>query len=434
MTVDAEQALRAMAAEDPDRGVRARSAFEVLTAGGGVAAVTQHSLQEELWYRMPRTGTTDAHDQLAHVHALGELFTRLGQPRYAAICTSADTIEIISAFARDDRDGWRRFRRAMERSGVEPPDLDDFAWGQDMGLHEAQARQSCSVALEEAVTAGRLRPGRRGWRSEQRRIVAEHLQASRADLLDESLLMAVVTERATAWVGDAGEERAELLAPIVNRLLAPVPPPADPPAGLAPLQWLLDHAADGIALTPSHALGRAFVGETTDRFGWRPLDSAAITQRDAPEVHTTQLLAKATGAVRRRGRTLQLTPSGRALQDDPARLWPAAMRSLCRGGDFSAAVGELALAVLLHAQRATHEEVAEAVAVAVSCRWRDTQGLPPGMATVRGYLGDTLRPATLLGVITQEGRGQDEPVLVVADEAGVREALRARALGPRHAL
>lgn len=429
---DAEQALRAIAAEDPAVEQRARLMFDGLTAGGGLAAVSQHSLQEELWYRLPSEGGLDADDCLADAHALGALFTRLGRPRYAAICTSGETAGIIRAYEADERAGRRASRKAMERSGVEPPDLEDFAWGSTTGIDETLARQSCAIALETAIEAGRLRPATRGWRAEQRRVVGECLDAPRADRLDESLRMAIVTERAAFWVTHLGQERFELLDPVVNQLLAPVEPPADPAGDLGPLQWVLDHAAEGIPLTQNHTLGRAFVVEMTDRFGWRLLDSAPRSESDSPDVHTTHALARAVGAVRRRGRTLLLTSTGKALRADPVRLWRAAMQSLCPGEDFSAAVGELALAVLLHAGHATPAQVAEAVAVGVGHRWRDGNGRAPGLATVRHHLWDTLRPALLLGVVAETGRWPDERLLVVPDDAGVREALRARAVGPLH--
>ncbi|MGI8873689.1 MAG: hypothetical protein ACR2KP_05075 [Egibacteraceae bacterium] len=149
-------------------------------------------------------------------------------------------------------------------------------------------------------------------------------------------------------------------------------------------------------------------------------------------MHTTHALARAAGAVRRRGRALLLTTTGKALRGDPVRLWRAAMQSLCRGDDFSPAVGELALAVVLHATHATHAQVAEAVAVGVGHRWRDGNGRAPGLATVRHSLWDTLRPALLVGAVAETGWWPDERLLVVPDDAGVREALRSRAVGPLH--
>lgn len=429
---DTEQALRALAAEDPAVEERARLVFEGLTAGGGIAEVSQQSLQEELWYRLPRERLRDVEDCLADAHALGALFAHLGRSRYAAICTSEETAGIIRAYEGDEQVGRRGFRKAMERSGVEPPDLDDFAWGSTMGMDEALARKSCAAALEAAIDTGRLRPATRGWRAEQRRVVGECLDAPRADRLDESLRMAIVTERAAVWVLRLGQERSELLAPIVNQLLAPVDPPADPGGDLGPLQWVLDHAAEGIPLTQNHTLGRAFVVEMTDRFDWRLLDSAPRSEHDAPQVHTTHALARAVGAVRRRGRTLLLTTTGKTLQSDPVRLWQAAMHSLVGGDDFSAAVGELALAVLLHAGHATPDQVAEAVAVGLGHRWRDGQGRAPGLGTVRHHLWATLRPALLVGAIAETGRWPDQRLLVVPDDAGVRQALRSRAVGPLH--
>jgi hypothetical protein len=67
------------------------------------------------------------------VASLGRLLEPVGLPRYAAICGGPQTAAVLQAYQGGGREGFREFRRAQERSGVELPDLPGprlwFAWG-----------------------------------------------------------------------------------------------------------------------------------------------------------------------------------------------------------------------------------------------------------------------------------------------------------------
>lgn len=135
--------------------------------------------------------------------AAAALFDGLGLDRYAAICRSPVTAEVHAACHRSDTEGRRAFRRALEQSGIDPPDLDDFAWGSMMGPDEASARSTVALALEHAIVAGEFRPGGRGWRDRQRAVTAATLDRPRPTLPTQSWRSAILTERLERWVSFA---------------------------------------------------------------------------------------------------------------------------------------------------------------------------------------------------------------------------------------
>jgi hypothetical protein len=62
-----------------------------------------------------------------------------------------------------------------------------------------------------------------------------------------------------------------LAAPLADRPVNPEPAPADADQVLAPMRWLLDHAAEGAALTTTGNLARPLVAEGCRRFDWLTL-------------------------------------------------------------------------------------------------------------------------------------------------------------------
>jgi hypothetical protein len=57
--------------------------------------------------------------KLHSVASLGRLLEPVGLPRYAAICGGPRTAAVLQAYQGGGREGFREFRRAQERSGVE---------------------------------------------------------------------------------------------------------------------------------------------------------------------------------------------------------------------------------------------------------------------------------------------------------------------------
>jgi hypothetical protein len=366
---------------------------------------------------------------------LGRLLHLVGLPRHAAICHSPETDAVLAAYERDDREGFAAFRRAEERSGLHPPDLPELTWGPVMGMREAGAFWSVAAALELAVADGELRPGSRSWRAAQQAIAHRHLATARPELDGWTWLEAVLAERVQEWARSRGQARQALVEPLLARLRSgPVEVPAGAAEAVAPLRWLLARAGEGIALTQKGNLARLVVVEAVERFGWQPLPNPPRGEDDVFELWVLRDLARDLGALRRSGRRLVATRTGRTLAGDAEALWRAVAGRLGGGDDFGAIVTELALARLLDAGEVLQAALVKRVHVAVVGEgWHDrVTGEPPDLQAVRRQLAEPLR---LLGVLGLSREGGDWRARTVAltgvGRATAVEALRARASGPR---
>lgn len=136
-----EVAIADLAKVDPDAAEAARAGFEALTWGEGLASITALGLAEFLWCQLPLKWMCDHREKQQVASAVGELFTRLGKGRYAAMCASPATSKVLTAYARDGEvAGLRAYRAALAATGVEPPDVDGLIeWGSVMGAEEAAA-------------------------------------------------------------------------------------------------------------------------------------------------------------------------------------------------------------------------------------------------------------------------------------------------------
>ena len=120
-----DQALAQLTRDDPAAAQDAGALYDALTWGEGAETITQHGLQGLLWYELPGKFVGGPR-KLEMALALGRLLESAGMARYAAICRSQETAGILAAWERGDRDGFAALERAMDRSGIEPPDLADF--------------------------------------------------------------------------------------------------------------------------------------------------------------------------------------------------------------------------------------------------------------------------------------------------------------------
>jgi hypothetical protein len=428
-------ALARLRAEDERLGGDAEAALNSLTWDEGLETITLYGLQRFLWYELPRKWMTDLEGKRHLAMALGRVLDLVGLPRYAAICRWPETDAVLAAYERDDREGFAAFRRAEERSGVHPPDLPELTWGPVMGMREAGAFWSTAAALEVAVAGGELRPGGRGWRMAQQGIARRHLAAARPELDGRTWLEVVLGERVEEWARSRGPARRALVEPLSARLRGgPVAVPAGAAEAVAPLRWLLARAGEGIALTQKGNLARVVVVEAVERFGWQPLPNPPRGEDDVFELWVLRDLARDLGAVRRSGRRLVATRTGRTLAGDAEALWRAVAGRLGSGDDFSAIVTELTLALLLDTGEILEAELVERVRAAVVGEgWHDrATGEPPDPQDVQRQLADPLR---LLGVLGLSQEGGDWRARTVAltgvGRATALEALRARASGPR---
>lgn len=250
---DVAAAIERIRASDGDVAAEAEHVVDSLTWGEGPGVIRQSGLQEWLWYVVPTKYLTDEvgyKGRFAETAAV--LFDELGLDGYAAICRSEETAKVHEAFDRSDAAGRSALRKAIERSGIDPPDLDDFAWSSVMRSEDAQARSAVETALEDAINTGEMTVGAKGWRGVQARVCAAVLEGDHPVIPGQSWRTAIVTERIEAWVS-AAERRSpklfEARAQIANRLLHPVEQPPEADAAVRPLVWLLERWGDEQPLT-----------------------------------------------------------------------------------------------------------------------------------------------------------------------------------------
>lgn len=426
-------ALAALHADDPEIGRLAAGAFESLTWGEGLESVTQISLQEFLWYQLPAKSPAPPEEKRSTAAALGRLFERLGLGRYAAICASETTRTVTAAYEAGQQRGLAAYRRALSRSGIEPPDLPELAWGPVMGGDEAAAYYATAGALELAQAAGLFRAGARGWRTAQRRVATDIMTRPQATLGGSTWMEKVHGERLNAWVRGGGTTRGRLIDPILERLRTAPSVPDQAARVLEPARWLLDEAAEGIPLTRAGHLPRPLVVAMNDAYeyydlpGYRPRG-----EHDVLALTELRELLRGAGLIRRTGGRLVLTGRGRRLRRDTPALWRAATGRLIVGEDLAAAVAEIVLLVLSAGRPIGDERIGRIVVRAVAEEgWHDprTHAVPDAaaVAVARAAVRHRLQALRLLHGDTVGGPDRLTP----AGQAAALAALRARALRPR---
>ena len=150
-TVD--HALADFARQDSTAADAARSAFDWLTAGEGLDAVTMHRLADFLWYQLPVKWDGDVQEKVFVAGALGELFRRLDRPAVPG-----------DVHLPDDRGDPHRVRVRRRRGG-------------DEGLPGGAGRHRGSPARHSRTH----RVGRRHGRRRERRVLVDLPRARARD-------------------------------------------------------------------------------------------------------------------------------------------------------------------------------------------------------------------------------------------------------------
>ena len=109
--------LAKLAEQDPGAAEDARAALEWVAGEQGRALITQERIQGFCWYELPVKWFVDLDEKLRVVAALAEALDLLQLPRYAAICRSGTTREILNAYEVSTARGKAAFRRAAAASG-----------------------------------------------------------------------------------------------------------------------------------------------------------------------------------------------------------------------------------------------------------------------------------------------------------------------------
>ena len=427
--------LDAIGAEDPDRARRARAVIDWVTAGEGIEMIDLASVQTFAWYTLPVKWSDSEEENEATLAAAADLFERLDMPRYAAVFRSSETTAILAANSQSRSAGRRAFRSALKASGVDPPDLDDFAWGGVMGIEEATARQQAERALEEAMTAGEFEPGKAGWKAVAREVTTRVLDSPHPDLPGNSRRTAILTERLGTWVSSAqghSPDLHSLRSQFVKQLFEPVPVPEDAAERIAPVTWLLAHALEGVRLTQAGYLPTALVRETCEHFGWDRGWDDRTPRNESESVQLRELhgLVRRLGAVRRRGADLRTTQVGKGMLGDTEVAWRRLAAGLS-GGPWPTAVAEAYTLLLLDGVVIDEEIEARATLQMAGMGWR-TDGHPPETGFVSSTWFETWRPLAALGGVSRAGDWRlREIVLTPFGRATLLEQVRIHATGPR---
>ena len=229
-------------------------------------------------------------------------------------------------FDRSDAEGFKAMRKAMEGSGIEPPDLDDFAWGEMMGVDEALARTAIEDTLETAIAEGDLVVGGRGWRARQQEITASVLDRDHPSR-PASRSAHDHRHRADRRMGAVGRGalRAGRAPPSRHReqaaasVVAARRRRAAPCGGAVAARPLRRRAAPHPGRVPEPAV----VVRVHEQRPWDdpyPTDRPPRTETDVMVLHRLRAWLQSVGALRKRGKVLRQTQPRRH-DGDRRRRW-----------------------------------------------------------------------------------------------------------------
>jgi hypothetical protein len=295
-------ALAEMARQDPKAARVAENALATLTSGNGLERLSQLAVQEFCWYVLPVRFAATRSEYEFVAHSLGHLFALLDMDRYAEVCTSATTREVLTAYAAGHDNGVACYEKRMRASGVQPPDLSELTWGTALGSAEIEAYNAASASLELAIAVGDIRPGTKGWRSAQQQHARTFL--TQPDAQGRSRLDRIRDERVMGWLSAPSHPHRQELWPLRGQIIAGAEVPYGAEQALAPVSRLLDHSSNGIGLTQIGYISPAIVRELCAEFGWT--EEPPRSETDVVQLITLHKLLRTMRAVRRVGRRLIL--------------------------------------------------------------------------------------------------------------------------------
>lgn len=445
---DVKEALDRLKEQDENLAAEAGHVYDSLTWGEGPDRITLAGLQEWLWYVVPTKYLTDEEGYMGRLAATAaELFDELGLHWYAEVCRSEATARVHAAFDRSDREGREAMAKAMDASGVEPPDLDDFAWGSVMGMEEATARSAVQYGLEQAIESGQLVVGGRAWRRTQRKVTAQVLDGDHPEQPGQTWRTAVTTERISQWVDGAAHRSkvgARLRSTVANRVLNPIDPPVAVAEMVEPIRWFLDRFGDEQPLTLAGYLRPAFVRDVHAEAPWddpMPLPASAEPPRSEVDdylIHCVRAWLQDAGALRKRGRRLMRTKRGAGMAKDPVVAWQVLVERMATS-EWQRFVMEMAAMALIESggELAIDELVAQVTGVAREFGWYSTDREKQAVSdreTIRAFY-DVLPVLRICGVLVENGTWSNRRVtLTEGGQATMLAALRVIAAGPRDRL
>jgi len=423
-----------MARRDPQSADDARAVYDWTAGEEGIEAISLSRVQRFAWYDLSVKWMISNEERKAVLAAGATMFEALGLNSYASVLRSSQTSEALAAHDRGHDEGLEWFQKAFAASGIHPPDLEDFTWGDLMASEENSAHVAVETALEQAMSEGRIIPGTKGWKTTAVSITAETLDGQHPELPGQSWRSSVMTERIYGRLHmfeGRGSELQALMAGHANRLLHPTPPPPDLDTNMEPIMWFLDWVTEDVGMTQAGYLPTTMVRSGAERFGWDKgwIEDAPQKESDSREFMSLHELLLSAKAIRHRKGSVKVTAKGHRWINDPEHAWRTVAASLT-SHEWTAAVAEIFTLLMLEGE--TDEEIlaGDAHTHLVAFGWR-TDGEPPDIWAVRTAWWGVRRPLDVLGGFTESGQLLPRTTaLTPFGEATLLEHLRLDMTGP----
>lgn len=427
-------AVATLAGQDVRMAAEARTALEWILDEQGLGLITQERIQNFCWYDLPVSWVTNLQSKIQVAEALARALDLLQLNRYATICRSQKTLDILEAYETNLAKGAIAFRRASAASGIAPPDLPEFTWGAAMGFQEASAWWSVSGSLELAIMAGDLRPGTHGWKAQQREITRAKLNIPGGELPRRTPAQMIASERVGAWLKiPCSKTRRDVLSHTCDRLLHCVRLPAQAVADPLPrLRWLLEQMNEGIGLTRAGNMNTNFVRHNANQFGWRSIRPPRA-ESEVGDLLRLRMFATRLRLSQRSGHTIRLSSKGQRLLIAPSQLWQATATGLLQGTDFTVYIGELLLGIILSDDAMSYAEIRRIIKTAVKeegFRERRT-GESPNDRDITDAITETSDLCHCLGLLADTDPAPSRYSFTDIGAATALQALRIKATGPR---
>ena len=429
-----DAALADMAKDDPEAAQHAEAVYRWVAGEEGVDAITLSRVQRFAWYDISAKWFTDDRERRDVLAAGASLFDALGLDRYASVLRSSQTSEIMAAHERSSKAGYKAFQKAFDASGINPPDLEDFAWSDMMASEENAAYMAVDRALEQAMDDGRLIPGSRGWRATAQAIATEVFDGAHPEIPGQSWRSAILTERTEDRLSTLKRRSPELhtmLSNTVNRLLSPVPLPPDIEQHLEPVTWFLSYVGNGLKMTGAGFLPTAMVRDAAARFGWDKgwSDDPPQKESDSRELMTMHQLLLDAGAVRHRKGSIVRTSIGTKMLDDPEYTWRTVAASLTPL-EWYASVAQVYTLLLVDGEDDEDVLWSRARPILIDYGYRAGDD-PPDQWAIKGAWRHVSHPLMVLSGLTETGRYPSHKIVLNPfGEATLLERLRLDITGP----
>jgi hypothetical protein len=329
--------------------------------------MSQFDVQNFLWLTLPqllRDPPADLDPMPSWRAVVAEaawFFERLDQPRYAAICRSTRTSEILET-AHDPIHSFELYARATHESGIMPPPGLRISWLDHPGPREQALYDAITRALERAIAAGELDPADDAKRLAVAVTVLEQLPDGHTETMQDLML----TERMARLRSTSGSQT-------VRELLVRVERDVSKPLDLTP----------EILLAGTRPLGQV----VHDRDGPGPLRDVAVK---------LGLLADEDGDMYR-------TDDGERALAHPVMLFEAVVNGFAAPADPIARLAALPiLAMLILSDTIDEDMLLDRVGIVFFETARSDAPSPSD--TVRETVGELLADMRTAGLVTADGQ------------------------------